>query len=72
MYCSESGLLIVTLRYLLEIGSEKILWSTSWTEGPGRGFMGVARVGHDLATKPLPPRLNAGSCGTSIQWGWCP
>ena len=32
---------------------------------------GITRVGHDLATKPLPPRLNAGSCGTSIQWGWC-
>ena len=35
--------------------SSILAWSTPWTEEPGRRSMGVARVGHDLATKPLAP-----------------
>ena len=32
-------------------------WRIPWTEDPGRlQFMGWQRVGHDLATKPLPPQ----------------
>jgi len=27
-------------------------WRIPWTEEPGRLVHGVARVGHDLATKP--------------------
>ena len=30
-------------------------WRVPWTEGPG--VQGVARVRHDLATKPPPPFL---------------
>ena len=36
--------------------SSILAWKILWTEEPGRlQPMGVARVGHDLATKP-PPR----------------
>ena len=39
--------------------SSILAWSTPWTEEPGRRSMGVARVGHDLATKPLAPFGNS-------------
>ena len=34
--------------------SSVLAWRIPWTEEPGR-LHGVARVGHDLATKPPPP-----------------
>jgi len=35
--------------------SSVLAWRILWTEKPGRlGVHGVARVGHDLATKPQP------------------
>ena len=38
--------------------SSTLAWEIPWTEEPG-GLQstGVIRVGHDLATKPPPPRL---------------
>ena len=36
--------------------SSILAWEFSWTEEPSRlQSMGLLRVGHDLATKPLPP-----------------
>ena len=32
-----------------------LAWRITWTEEPGRLVHGVARTGHDLATKPPPP-----------------
>ena len=45
--------------------SSILAWKILWTEEPGRlQPMGVARVGHDLATKP-PPRWH----NTPTYWG---
>jgi len=37
-----------------------LAWRIPWTEEPGRlhTVHGIARVGHDLATKPPPPVYN--------------
>ena len=35
--------------------SSILAWRIPWTEEPGRLQFMIARVGHDLATKPLPP-----------------
>ena len=38
--------------------SSILAWKIPWTEEPGRFTVhGVARIGHDLATKPPPPRF---------------
>ena len=37
--------------------SSILAWRIPLTDEPGRLVCGVARVGHDLATKPLPPDL---------------
>ena len=37
--------------------SSNLAWRTPWTEEPGRlQSTGVSRVGHDLVTKPPPPK----------------
>ena len=38
--------------------SSILAWEIPWTEEPGglSPMTGIARVGHDLATKPAPPR----------------
>jgi len=37
--------------------SSILAWKIPWTEEPGRFTVhGVARIGHNLATKPPPPR----------------
>ena len=35
--------------------SSILAWRIPWTEEPGRLQFMIARVGHDLATKPLTP-----------------
>ena len=38
--------------------SSILAWKIPWTDEPGRFTVhGVTRVGHDLATKPPPPRF---------------
>ena len=38
--------------------SSILAWKIPWTEEPGRFTVhGVTKVGHDLATKPPPPRF---------------
>ena len=51
------------LEKVMATHSSTLAWNTPWTEGPGRGSVRVTRVGHDLATKPLPPFGNR-------EW-WC-
>ena len=42
----------------MKIHSSVLAWESPWTEEPGRlQSVGVTRVGHNLATKPLPPSL---------------
>ena len=39
--------------------SSTLAWRVPWTKEPGRHSPGIARVGHDLATKPPPLSLKA-------------
>ena len=39
--------------------SSILAWRIPWTEEPGRHSPGMARVGHDLATKPPPLSFKA-------------
>ena len=41
-----------------------LAWRIPWTEEPGRTVHVVARVGHNLATKPTPPPL------LFLNWNW--
>ena len=47
----------VTLEKEMATHFSILAWEILWTEEPGRlQYMGVTRVGHNLAIKPPPPR----------------
>ena len=43
----------------METYSSILAWRIPWTEEPGGLVHGVARIRHDLATKPRPPHLQS-------------
>ena len=50
------GIIDNTEEKAMATHSSTLAWEIPWTEEPGRlQSMGLEELGHDLATKPLPP-----------------